>query len=336
MTELNGFYYDGVSSGRTACVLQADTAGRFRLPDGQVWHWHQVSVSARIGDTARYLDMPDGSRFETADNDGVDALNTRFLRQNSLTHRLESRSRYALIAVLLVIISATAFITHGIPAIASAVAYALPASATQSLGQHTLSVLDQAVFDTSQLDQAEQQAIQQVFDLMVARQNNGMHYKLHFRRGGRIGANAFALPSGDIVITDELIALASHPDAITGVLAHEIAHVEYRHLTRRMLQDSALPLVITAVTGDMSAATAVLATLPTVMVEAHYSRAFEEEADEFALALLLDTDRNPTHLATLLEKLDQLDGDKSEHGNWLSSHPQTTARAERLRQATPQ
>jgi Zn-dependent protease with chaperone function len=334
MTELSGFYYDGRSSSRTTFTLHVDKDGCFRLPDGQLWRWRQVSVSARIGNSARYLDMPDGARFETQDNAAVDVLNTAFQASNSLAHRLESRTRYALIAVLLVILSATGFITYGIPAIASAVAYALPASATQSLGQHTLSVLDQAVFEPSMLDNDEQRSIAQAFDAMVARQHNGMHYALHFRRGGRIGANAFALPSGDIVITDELIALASHPDAIAGVLAHEIAHVEHRHLTRRMLQDSALPLVITAVTGDMSAATAVLATLPTIMVEAHYSRAFEEEADRFALQLLDATGRNPAHLATLLEKLDQLNGEERDSQDWLSSHPLTASRAEFLRQNT--
>ena len=32
-------------------------------------------------------------------------------------------------------------------------------------------------------------------------------YMLHFRKGGPIGPNAFALPDGTIVLTDELVDL---------------------------------------------------------------------------------------------------------------------------------
>ena len=60
--------------------------------------------------------------------------------------------------------------------------------------------------------------------------DDGHVYQLEFRHGGYIDANAFALPSGIIVMTDELVELAKSDDELISVLAHEIGHV--RGVTR--------------------------------------------------------------------------------------------------------
>jgi Zn-dependent protease with chaperone function len=48
--------------------------------------------------------------------------------------------------------------------------------------------------------------------------------------------NAFALPDNSVVVTDELIALAEHPDELTGVIAHEIAHIERNHVLKNIIR----------------------------------------------------------------------------------------------------
>ena len=50
-------------------------------------------------------------------------------------------------------------------------------------------------------------------------------YTLVFRKSDAIGANAMALPSGTIVVTDGLVTLAEDDREILGVLAHEAGHV---------------------------------------------------------------------------------------------------------------
>ena len=57
---------------------------------------------------------------------------------------------------------------------------------------------------------------------------NGSGSVLLFRDGGKFGANAFALPSGKIIVTDQLASLLND-EQIVGVLAHELGHVVYRH-----------------------------------------------------------------------------------------------------------
>lgn len=338
--QLEAFLYDGQTSKRTRCVLEIGMDGRFQLPNGLSWNWQQLNVSKRIGHSARFLDLPDGSRLETGDNDLVDQLCTQFGQGDDKLHILESRTRYVLASIILTALAGWWFIASGIPLIANHVAHVLPAGVTQELGNETLSFLDEILFHESQLDASQQTDIRSQFQALASQQHSDFRYKLHFRDGGGM-ANAFALPSGDIVITDQLIALAEHPDAVIGVLAHEIGHVEYRHIIRRILQDSVLPLVITAVTGDATVATTVLAGLPTLMVEAHYSREFESEADQFAIQQLQANGRNPAHLAALLSQLEahmHPDGEteaeeKSSIGSWFSSHPGTEERIRILRES---
>ena len=67
-----------------------------------------------------------------------------------------------------------------------------------------------------------------------------------------VGANAFALPGGDIVVTDALVKLVGEGDGLTGVLAHEAGHVEYRHGLRQVIQSSAIGATAALLFGDVS------------------------------------------------------------------------------------
>ena len=56
-----------------------------------------------------------------------------------------------------------------------------------------------------------------------------MRPALAFRDGGKtVGANAFALPGGQIVVTDALVQLLSDAE-LQAVLAHELSHGAERH-----------------------------------------------------------------------------------------------------------
>ena len=72
-------------------------------------------------------------------------------------------------------------------------------------------------------------------------------------------ANAFALPSGIVVLTDELEALAQHDDELSAVFAHEIGHVVHRHSMRMVIQHSASALLMLGLLGDVNSATSVVA-----------------------------------------------------------------------------
>jgi predicted Zn-dependent protease len=144
---------------------------------------------------------------------------------------------------------------------------------------------------------------------------------------GRTGhaGNAFALPGGVLVMTDELVALAE-PGAILGVLAHELGHVHKRHATRVAVESSLLGTAVALISGDP---TSVLATLPVALASLSFSRSHELEADCYALQTLARAGQSPEPLARLLEVISSKQG--SGMADVLSSHPSTPARAQLLR-----
>src|SRR5690606_15157282 len=101
------------------------------------------------------------------------------------------------------------------------------------------------VLEPSRLAPERQAALRARFEALVAHMpalparyaHYAPRYTLDFRRG--LGANAFALPGGAIVVTDGLVEAARaaglQDDAIAGVLAHEIGHVAHRHTTRMLV-----------------------------------------------------------------------------------------------------
>ena len=133
-----------------------------------------------------------------------------------------------------------------------------------------------------------------------------------------------ALPGGRIVVTHALIQRASSPEALAGVLAHELGHLLDRHPEQGLLRALGLVGVVQLATGgsDFASATSLLAGLA-------YSRQAEREADGHAIRLLAAAGVATEGLAGLLENLARADG--PEPLSFLSTHPATEERLRQLR-----
>ena len=142
-----------------------------------------------------------------------------------LVHWLESRWQVALGSVAGVVIITVAFLVWGVPAIANWAAGVMPASMDRAIGAGSLEVLDRVAFEKSNLPKARQRELKAMFTHMTAPLDDGHDYELELRDGGGLGANAFALPSGIVVMTDQLVELSKSDDELRAVLAHEIGHV---------------------------------------------------------------------------------------------------------------
>ncbi len=70
-------------------------------------------------------------------------------------------------------------------------------------------------------------------------------YQIIFRQS-KIVANAFVLPYGQVLVNDQLVRLLSDDDALMCVLAHELGHLQRRHLMRRLVQGSAVGATVTS------------------------------------------------------------------------------------------
>ncbi|GAB6041803.1 M48 family metallopeptidase [Endothiovibrio diazotrophicus] len=335
MISIEGRLHDGTTSRVVPARLDFYDGGEVVLAaEGATAVRHgrsTLEITDRLGNTPRRIRFPDGGQFETADNDAVDrALRHRRLGGAGWVHRLERSYLIAVVSLLLVIVLGVLFFRDGVPALSKAIAFGLPPAASSALGKETFHLLDEQLFDPSTLEEATRGRLRGEFAELSA--GLGPHFQLHFRHGGeRIGANAFALPDGTVVMTDELVALADNDQELLAVLAHEAGHVVDRHGLRQVLQHSIITLFVLYATGDASN---LVAALPMVLVQAGYSRAFEREADGFALELLRERGIAPRNFALILRKIEAENRERREGAeregrtvfSYLSTHPDTEER----------
>lgn len=256
----------------------------------------------------RQAQLPDGGLLvakDTGDWDAwADASTMGRGLGGGLAVRWFSSWRHTLVALAVVIAVGGATWQWGVPAAADGIARYLPSAIEQRIGDESLEQLDEVMLKPSKVSAADQQQWRERFAAMVASQPGEMTpYTLHFRDAGkRIGPNAFALPGGHIVVTDELLTLLrDDPDAVLGVLAHELGHVRGQHGMRLTIRASLVGGLLGFVLGDFSS---LLAAAPAVLLHTSYSRDFEREADAQARQLLIDSGRSPRVMITLFDRLD--------------------------------
>ncbi len=351
---IEGDYLDGVTSRRIPARLEVIHHGEYAVrihvgtyPDEGHQkieiEYSELKIESRIGNTPREIAFGEGQLFITDDNEAVDALvrvhgNTK---SSSFLHKLETNLPMIFMAVIASGLMVWVTIFYGIPRSAEYIAYQLPSFATEELGGG-LAVLDQTLFEPSELDAARQEEVRTLFAPYLAAYQE-LKPKLEFRSG--LKANALALPGGEIVFTDDFVRLAEDDRELLAVLFHELGHLKYRHITRRALQDSMVTILVIFITGDIDTV-GFLTGLPTLILDLSYSREFEKEADDFALEQLHRFDIPPDYFATIMLRLEryyveQEDAEKvKEHkiepegsadetksiGDFLSTHPSTADR----------
>lgn len=333
--ELAARYYDGRTSRGSEVRVQFAADRSLSLSGEGVslrFAFSELDIDSRLGNTPRRVRLPNGGQCEIADNDALDAWLATHAPSvgHGLLHRLESNLAYVLLAVAITAAFSWGAVEWGIPWMARHAAYALPASLDRQLGQGTLKTLDGTLFEPTTLDAGHRERLQQRFAQVIRGLDNAPDYRLEFRNAEALGPNAFALPSGIVVVTDQLVALSRNDEEVVAVLAHEVGHLEHRHSLRMAMQDSALALVLATVTGDPFSSSALAVALPTLLVHAAYSRDFETEADDYAYRYLVANGIPTEAFADILERMAG-DGAQDKSVGFLSSHPLTQARTQRFR-----
>lgn len=159
--------------------------------------------------------------------------------------------------------------------------------------------------------------------------------------------NAAALPGGDIVLFRPVIENAGSPEEVAGILAHELAHVENRHVTEALIREFGFGLVLTSVGGNAGGTMNQLTGLS-------HSRSAEREADEDAIDALIAADISPRGAADFFRRVigqprpdgKEADGSEevetetetntifdSEWAEFLGTHPAPSGRIERFEAA---
>lgn len=148
--------------------------------------------------------------------------------------------------------------------------------------------------------------------------------KLHIIQKDDI--NAFALPYNHLIIYSGLISASENEEEISGVICHELAHMELNHVMKKLIKEVGLSVLISMTIGnngsDMAMETA------KVISSTAYDRSLEREADIKAVDYLVKSNINPEGFANFLYKLSENESQLVSYLSWISSHPDSKERAE--------
>lgn len=309
-------------------------------------HWPQA-WSARRMPRKLAVDLGSHGSLQVDDAAGWHAAVERAGRRAPLSQRMQTRWGVFLAVAVVALAGLGAFYRWGTPWAATQLTRQVPLSWERELSERALRDLDASWLKPSKLPPQRQAELRARFDALVAQVGPELRrypayapqFTLQFRSG--MGANAFALPGGSIVMTDGMVEAAAAQklpdDALVGVLAHEIGHVVHRHTTRMVVEQGVLNVGLGIALGDVSTIVSMGGSLLTGLA---YRRGHETEADCFATTLMRRVGLPAAPMAELLLGIEaQATGNKpggaAPRGNaWmnlLSSHPDTPQRARDLK-----
>ncbi|MFA8343817.1 MAG: M48 family metallopeptidase [Rhodothermaceae bacterium] len=335
--ELQGIYFNGKISKAASSVLKFDEYNFYvcslngnellRYPTGD------VVVNKLIGKNNLIFEFKSGEVFESGTSvpEEFYALQKRLNKPNWIITFLENNLFIAYLG--LIIFAATLFSGYfwGLPLIAEKSASQIPMELLKTVDEQSLSALEYIYFEESELKISKKKKVEEIFEKTVENAEVSNQYSLHIKSSDKLGPNAFALPGGSIVITDDLINLADDLEDLEGVFAHEIAHVEKRHGIRNLIQNAGVFVMFSTIMGDYSSITSSSATIPLLIIETGYSRDFEREADTFAANYLLKTKGSAASFKNILSKLTE-HNESSGESSMLSTHPGSKERIKLIRE----
>ena len=135
--------------------------------------------------------------------------------------------------------------------------------------------------------------------------------------------NAFTLPGGNIFVFSGLIQFTEHPEELAAVLAHEIGHVEHRHVVTKLIKEFGLTFLFSVLTGGDAV---ILSEIGKTAVSTVFDRKQEKEADQYALDLLTKSNVSPQSLAAFFRRLKRTKGGYNENLEIFMTHPHVNSR----------
>lgn len=151
--------------------------------------------------------------------------------------------------------------------------------------------------------------------------------------------NAFALPGGQIFITEALLRKLKTKGELAGVLGHEIGHVIERHGAEHMAKAeltqtlSAAAVVATYDPNDRTSITkAQMLLLIGQMVNMKYGRDDELESDRNGIEIMASSGYDPRSMIQVMKVL-KAAGGGGKQPEFFSTHPNPDNRIDRIEEA---
>lgn len=293
-----------------------------------------ITASAKLIGVPRELVLPDKALLQVEHAEQIDNWVDHKQGTKNRVAKLEDSRSAVLLSLLLVPLTLIATFKYVIPVLAITFSDWVPEDVVEIASDHTLITLDKSILDESQLPVETQQEYVDYWHQLIERLGLApQSFDIQFRYSEEFGPNAFALPNGTMVITDQLVELVDEDiDLLTAILLHEIGHVQHKHSMRLIAETLGTTLVINFVFGDVSALIELFGGFSSTVIQNQFSQDLEREADHFALTHLEQLGLSKESFALAMESLATLSGkDDSQLDKLLSSHPSIKERIENAR-----
>lgn len=146
-------------------------------------------------------------------------------------------------------------------------------------------------------------------------------YTIRVVQSGQI--NAFATLGGNIFVFTGLIDFVDSPEELAVILAHEIGHVEKRHVVDKLVQKLSIEALFSILSGGDQL---LFSEVSKLLLSSSFDRSKEKEADEFAYDLALKSGINPHRIAQFFIRTLNSDKEYSEDLEILMTHPHSSSR----------
>ncbi|HEY9170614.1 MAG TPA: M48 family metallopeptidase [Lutibacter sp.] len=138
--------------------------------------------------------------------------------------------------------------------------------------------------------------------------------------------NAFALPNGHLIVYSGLILNSDNQEELSGVISHEIAHIQLNHVMKKLVKEVGLSVLISMTTGN--GGSEIIKETAKLLSSSAFDRNLEKEADIKAVDYLVKASINPEPFANFLYKLSDKENEATKYLTWISTHPESKERAE--------
>ena len=266
--------------------------------------------------------------IEVDSKEFADKLENIFaLRNRSWLSRAMNKNMFGIIRVLLVFAAVLlAAYFWLVPFLAERMAGRVPVSYEEKLGDGIYDMLKNEFV----LDDAKTFYANEFFKELQIQTN----YNVRITVVKEDIVNAFAMPGGNIVVYDKMLAGMNNYEEFAALLSHEFTHINEKHSTRSLFRQLASGIFLSVIIGDIGAVAGTIIRNADNLKGLSYSRSLEKEADLKGLKILSERKIDCQGFLGLFELLKAETGKEgNQPGEWTSSHPDLDKRIKYIKES---